>query len=302
MSSPSRPSSVRSRHASFACVALVICLPAFAIACKESAPPEPTATPVRTETAAVGSATSSGAFGGRTARVTPSARPTPQKMKVSAKPVASVAPASDDPLKGVFTLADATKDIAGKGTLVATIETDVGSLSCELFEDKAPITVANFVGLATGRRPFKNPDKKWVKKPAYEGTIFHRIIKGFMIQGGDSAGTGAGEPGYVIPDEIWEDANHDRPGLLCMANRGPNTNGQQFFITDAAAHHLDRGYTIFGECAPVDTVHKIASLEVKGERPSNPPKIKKITFKRGASPLAGSAASASGGALGTGRV
>ncbi len=217
-------------------------------------------------------------------------------MKVSAKPVASVAPASDDPLKGVFSLADATKDITGKGTLVATIETDAGSLQCELFEDKAPITVANFVGLATGRRPFKNPDKKWVKKPAYEGTIFHRIIKGFMIQGGDSAGTGAGEPGYVIPDEIWEDANHDRAGLLCMANRGKDTNGGQFFITDAAAHHLDRGYTIFGECAPVDTVHKIASLEVKGERPANPPKIKKITFKRGASPLAAASASGSAGA------
>jgi peptidyl-prolyl cis-trans isomerase A (cyclophilin A) len=281
---------------------LVAALPVIVVACKDSAPPEPVPPP-RAEplTAAVGSgAASSGAHHRDRDREHGSgkagARPTPQKMKVAAKPVASVTPATDDPLKGVFTLADATKDIQGKGALIATIETDLGALQCELFEDKAPITVANFVGLATGKRPFKNPDKKWVKKPAYDGTIFHRIIKGFMIQGGDAAGNGGGEPGYVIPDEIWEDANHDRPGLLCMANRGPNTNGAQFFITDAAAAHLDRGYTIFGECAPVETVHKIAGVEVKGEKPVSAPKIKKVTFKRGTSPIAPASASASASA------
>ena len=89
-----------------------------------------------------------------------------------------------------------------------------------------------------------------MNKPAYDGTSFHRIIKGFMIQGGDAKGNGSGEPGYVIKDELWEGAKHDRAGLLCMANRGPNTNGAQFFITDAAAAHLDTSYTIFGECAP----------------------------------------------------
>jgi peptidyl-prolyl cis-trans isomerase A (cyclophilin A) len=280
---------------------LVAALPVFVVACKDSAPPEPVSSP-RTEpvATALGSGATTGSAHHRdrdrdhAGKAGP--RPTPQKMKVAAKPVASVTPATDDPLKGVFTLADATKDIAGKGALVATIETDLGALQCELFEDKAPITVANFVGLATGKRPFKNPEKKWVKKPAYDGTIFHRIIKGFMIQGGDAAGNGAGEPGYVIPDEIWEDANHDRAGLLCMANRGPNTNGAQFFITDAAAAHLDRGYTIFGECAPVDTVHKIAGVEVKGEKPVSPPKIKKITFKRAPSPIAPAAASGSASA------
>ena len=268
-------------------------LPLVVVACKDAAPPEPAAIPRQDPPPVAAAATTSVAA--RTARTALSARPQPQKMKVSAKPVASVAPATDDPLKGVFTLADAVKDVPGKGALIATIETDLGPVQCELFEDRAPITVANFVGLATGKRPFKNPDKKWVKKPAFDGTIFHRIIKGFMIQGGDAAGTGEGEPGYVIPDEIWEDANHDRAGLLCMANRGPNTNGAQFFITDAAAHHLDRGYTIFGECAPLETVHKIAAIEVKGEKPANAPKIKKVTFKRGPSPLAAASASSAAG-------
>ena len=151
----------------------------------------------------------------------------------------------DDPLHGKFTLDDATANLAGKGPLVAEIETDQGKLECDLYDDKAPITVANFVGLARGLRPFKAPDGKWTKKPAYDGTTFHRVIKGFMIQGGDPSGTGAGEPGYVIPDEIWAGAAHDQRGLLCMANRGPNTNGQQFFIMDGGRqapgrrlHHL----------------------------------------------------------------
>jgi peptidyl-prolyl cis-trans isomerase A (cyclophilin A) len=88
-----------------------------------------------------------------------------------------------------------------------------------------------------------------------------------MIQGGDPKGNGTGEPGYVFQDEIWDGAKHDRAGLLCMANRGPNTNGAQFFITDASAPHLDRGYTIFGECAPVSVVHAIANVPVQRERP-----------------------------------
>src|SRR5690606_29353807 len=151
-----------------------------------------------------------------------------------------------DPLGGKFTLADATQGLPATGKLVAEIETDQGTLSCELYDDKAPITVANFVGLARGLRPFKDPRTgEWVKRPAYDGTVFHRIIKGFMIQGGDPTGTGRGEPGYVIPDEIWEGSKHDQRGLLCMANRGKDTNGMQFFITDAAKPHLDGGYTIF---------------------------------------------------------
>lgn len=186
-----------------------------------------------------------------------------------------------DPLKGAFSLADATKDLKGAGPIVAKIETNKGTLQCKLFDDKAPVSVANFIGLATGKRAWKDPKSgEWVNKPAYDGTTFHRIIKGFMIQGGDPKGNGSGEPGYVIKDEIWEGAKHDKAGLLCMANRGPNTNGAQFFITDAAAPHLDGGYTIFGECAPVEVVHDIAGVSVVGERPSQPVTIKSVTISR----------------------
>jgi len=186
-----------------------------------------------------------------------------------------------DPHDGSFSLAEATKDLKGNGPIVAKIETNKGTLQCKLFDDKAPITVANFIGLATGKRAWKDPRSgEWVNKPAYDGTTFHRIIKGFMIQGGDPKGNGSGEPGYVIKDEIWAGAKHDKAGLLCMANRGPNTNGAQFFITDAAAPHLDGGYTIFGECAPVEVVHDIASVSVAGERPTQPVTIKTVTISR----------------------
>ncbi len=206
----------------------------------------------------------------------------PRKEERVKTPVANVPATPDDPLHGVFGLADATQGLSGSGSLVATIDTDVGKLECKLYDDRAPITVANFIGLARGNRPWKDPDGNWVKKPAYDGTVFHRIIKGFMIQGGDSKGNGSGEPGYVIPDEIWANAKHNRAGLICMANRGPDTNGAQFFITDASAPHLDRSYTIFGECGPEEMVHKIASTEVMGERPKTPPKINSIKIRRDA--------------------
>jgi peptidyl-prolyl cis-trans isomerase A (cyclophilin A) len=197
-----------------------------------------------------------------------------------AKPTHAVEPAAGDPLQGKFTLEQATEGLSGKGKLTATITTSQGALTCELYEDKAPITVANFVGLARGLRPFQAPNGEWVKKPGYDGTTFHRIIKGFMIQGGDPSGTGAGQPGYVIPDEIWEGASHNQRGQLCMANRGPNTNGMQFFIMDGSAPHLDGGYTIFGKCGPDATIQKLSSSEVQGDRAVNPPKIEKVTIAR----------------------
>jgi peptidyl-prolyl cis-trans isomerase A (cyclophilin A) len=194
---------------------------------------------------------------------------------------ASVGKPGGDPNHGSFTLAEATKDLKGTGPIVATIDTTKGKLQCKLFDDKAPNTVANFIGLATGKRAWRDPNSRlWVNKPAYDGTVFHRIIKGFMIQGGDPRGDGTGEPGYVIPDEIWEGAKHDRAGLLCMANRGHNTNGAQFFITDDAAKHLDGNYTIFGECAPVEVVHDIAKGEVMGDKAVNPVKINSVTISR----------------------
>ena len=263
-------------------LSLSILVPAsllLALAACKASPPEPSPEPSRNNGDLA--AGQNGTLSSKTAET--ARRPTPppqQKRKVVAKPVASVSPAADDPIKGKWSLDDATKGLPAGKQIVATIETDLGNLECKLFDDKAPITVANFVGLARGLRPWKTPEGAWEKKPAYDGTPFHRIIKGFMIQGGDAKKNGSGEAGYVIPDEVWEDANHDRAGLLCMANRGANTNSAQFFITDAAAAHLDNGYTIFGECGPVEQVHKIASVEVAGERPTTPVVIKKITVTR----------------------
>ena len=268
----------RSFHALTTIVGSTLAL--IVVAACESAPPEPVAEPRRqpenTQVAGRGPGETAA-----TKTSTPQiSLPKPTKRKISAKPVVEVKPSADDPLKGKWTLEDATKGLPAGKSLTATIETDMGNIECKLFDDKAPITVANFIGLSRGIRPWKTPEGKWEKKPAYDGTIFHRIIKGFMIQGGDAMKNGSGEAGYVIPDEIWDDANHDRPGLLCMANRGPNTNSAQFFITDEAAFHLDGGYTIFGECGPVELIHKIAGVEVTRETPTTPPVIKKVTITR----------------------
>ena len=209
----------------------------------------------------------------------PKARPI--QRTITAQPAAKVPVSPDDPVKGKFDLKQATKGLKGSGDLLAAIETEAGTLKCKLFADKAPITVANFVGLARGLRPWKGPDGKWRSdQPAYDGTTFHRVIKGFMIQGGDPAGTGAGEPGYVIPDEVWEGARHDKRGQLCMANRGKNTNGMQFFIMDGAASHLDGGYTIFGHCGPDNMIEKLANTPVRGDRAISPPKIKSVKISR----------------------
>ena len=253
---------------------------AVAAACKSGAAPEPESRKagsmdsVKTAAAATQTATAA-----KTAPP-PTPPPPPTARKVAAKPVAEVPVSEGDPVKGKFSLEDATKGLAGSGKLVAEVKTDKGTLECELYADKAPITVANFVGLARGLRPWKNPAGEWVKKPLYEGTPFHRIIKGFMIQGGDPKGNGSGDPGYVIPDEIWEDARHDQRGLLCMANRGPNTNGSQFFIMDGVAAHLDGGYTIFGKCSPEDVIISLANSDVQGDKATNPPKIQKVNIKR----------------------
>ncbi len=176
--------------------------------------------------------------------------------------------------------------LTGEGKLVATITSSLGVISCSLYEDKAPATVENFVGLSNGTKKWKPKGGEWVTKPAYDGTTFHRVIPGFMIQGGDPNGDGSGEPGYVFADEMWPGSTHDRAGLLCMANRGPNTNGQQFFITDAAATQLDgyKSYTIFGECTPLDVVHKIATVPTlpSGEKssPVEKPGIQSIRVTR----------------------
>jgi len=251
-----------------------LCLTAAVVftACK-SAPAEPESRGDIKPAAEISTAALGGSASGAPA---PTAAPTP--APTPSAPSVPVSP--DDPVHGKFTLDDATAGLPGKGPLSAEIDTELGKLQCDLYDDKAPITVANFVGLARGLRPFKTPEGKWTKKPAYDGTTFHRVIKGFMIQGGDPSGTGAGEPGYVIPDEVWAGATHDQIGQICMANRGPNTNGQQFFIMDGVAKHLDRGYTIFGKCGPEAVTEKLASVPVQGDRSVTPTKIKSIKITR----------------------
>jgi peptidyl-prolyl cis-trans isomerase A (cyclophilin A) len=189
----------------------------------------------------------------------------------------------DDPAHGKFTLDEATKGVKGSGPLTAKIETTQGTFSCELYDKQTPITVANFVGLARGVRPWKDPKtNQWVKKPFYDGLIFHRVIPGFMIQGGDPLGTGTGNPGYRFADEIVPDLKFDKPALLAMANAGPATNGSQFFITEGTPEHLTGRHTIFGKCDPLSLVTKIAGVE-RGPRdkPVTDVVMKKVTISRG---------------------
>jgi peptidyl-prolyl cis-trans isomerase A (cyclophilin A) len=131
---------------------------------------------------------------------------------------------------------------------LATLETTKGAIRVRLFPDTAPKTVENFVGLATGSKPWQDPTSgKEQRRPLYDGTVFHRVIPDFMIQGGDPLGTGTGGPGYSFEDEVGGPRRFDRPGYLAMANAGPNTNGSQFFITQVPTPWLDGKHTIFGE-------------------------------------------------------
>ena len=135
-----------------------------------------------------------------------------------------------------------------KGPVYATFKTSMGDIVIQLFEDKAPKTVANFIELATGVKEWTDPKtKEKVKRPLYNGTIFHRVIPGFMIQGGDPLGNGTGGPGYRFEDEFHPDLKHSKIGILSMANAGPNTNGSQFFITYKATPWLDGRHSVFGE-------------------------------------------------------
>jgi len=175
---------------------------------------------------------------------------------------------------------------AAAGQPTAIIETSVGNMTCTLFPDKAPIGVENFIGLATGTKDWKTV--RGVTKhgvPLYDGTIFHRVIPGFMIQGGDPAGDGTGDPGYKFKNEVSSDLLFDKPGRLAYANAGPNTNGSQFFITEVATPHLNGNYTIFGQCdaATVALVKEIAHMatDPSNDRPFRPVKISHVKIVRG---------------------
>src|SRR3954471_515109 len=172
----------------------------------------------------------------------------------------------------------------------AIIDTTAGQMSCKLFQKEAPIGVENFIGLAEGTKEWKSPTsgKSMKGTPLYNGTIFHRVIPEFMIQGGDPSGTGSGQVGFSFGLEIAPGLLFDRPGRLAYANTGlPNSNGSQFFITETPQPGLDGGYTIFGQCSPatVALVKKIARAPRDqrpnaGDRPFSPVKINKITIVR----------------------
>ena len=167
--------------------------------------------------------------------------------------------------------------------LYATFQTSLGEIVVKLLPEKAPKTVENFVGLAEGTKDWTDPrSNQKVRQPYYDGVIFHRVINGFMIQGGDPLGQGIGGPGYTFADEFHPKARHNKAGMLSMANRGPNTNGGQFFITLAPTPHLDDRHSVFGEVVEgIDVVKKIGSLPTGDrDRPLTDVVIQKITIEK----------------------
>mgnify|MGYP006078837127 CR=1 FL=1 len=175
-----------------------------------------------------------------------------------------------------------------QGDLVAAVlETSMGDITCNLFFEQSPRTVLNFVELVEGNREWQDPRTGMRQQtPLYNGTIFHRVIPGFMIQGGDPVGNGTGGPGYRFPDEFNSELSFDRGGLLAMANSGPNTNGSQFFITEAPTSHLTGRHTIFGECTPLELIRTIGAVPTGSRnKPLEDVVINSIQIDRGGSDL-----------------
>lgn len=172
----------------------------------------------------------------------------------------------------------------GPGPLRAIIETDLGTLTCTLRPDAAPIGVANFVGLARGKRAWKLPvTKEWVKRPFYDGLSFHRVIPDFVAQGGDPKGNGTGGPGYEF---VTEASLKHVAGALAYANSGPDTNGSQFYVTETEQPGLDGGYTVFGACAELAVVTALTHVPTTGpmgkpaDKPLDPLTMKRVTITR----------------------
>ncbi|MSQ01078.1 MAG: peptidylprolyl isomerase [Myxococcales bacterium] len=168
--------------------------------------------------------------------------------------------------------------VAAGEVLVATLRTSRGNIVCQLAHEAAPYSVRTFVELARGVREWVDPRSgARVQRPLYDGTLFHRVVPGFLVQGGDPGGTGTGGPGFAYPDEIAGDAVFDRAGVLGLANRGPNTNGSQFFVTAGPAHHLDGRYTRLGLCGDLDVIEQIAGVpRGEGNRPVEPVVLRSV--------------------------
>jgi peptidyl-prolyl cis-trans isomerase A (cyclophilin A) len=168
--------------------------------------------------------------------------------------------------------------------LTATLQTSHGDIEIELFEDRAPRTVENFVGLATGEKTWTDPEsgEEIDGEPLYDDVLFHRVIENFMIQTGDPTGTGRGGPGYEFDDEFHDDLRHDGPGIVSMANSGPDTNGSQFFITLDAQPHLDDRHAVFGEVVDgMNVVREIGNVDTDGnDRPTTPVYLEAVDIDR----------------------
>ena len=165
----------------------------------------------------------------------------------------------------------------------AILETSMGRMVCRLHADKAPRTVENFIELAEGRKEWTDPNTNdYVKRPFYNGLAFHRVIPDFMIQGGCPLGNGTGGPGYEFEDEFHKDLKHDGPGILSMANAGPDTNGSQFFITVAATPWLDGKHSVFGKIVEgLDVAVKISqAARDRNDKPRTPVVLEKVTIER----------------------
>ncbi len=175
-------------------------------------------------------------------------------------------------------------NIPGSGQLYARFHTSLGNIVLRLEEQRAPNTVKNFVGLATGTQEWTDPKTNQARTgaPLYDGTIFHRVIPDFMIQGGDPLGVGRGGPGYKFADEFHPELRHTGPGVLSMANSGPNSNGSQFFITEKATPWLDNKHSVFGyTVAGADIIAKITHTpRGAGDRPNQDVVLQRVEIFR----------------------
>ena len=190
-------------------------------------------------------------------------------------------PTTADPAGGSFTLEQATEGLVGEGDLVAQINTDLGVLRCRLFEDKAPRTVANFVGLARGKRPFWDPYRgEWATRPFYDGLSFDQVVPGLMVRGGGPFGDGSGGPGYELEPEVAADLVHDRAGVLTTGGSG-EASASQFIVLDGPAPHFNGRHSIFGTCTPASVVYRIARVpQGAGNRPLTDVVIRSVRIGR----------------------
>jgi len=212
----------------------------------------------------------------------PPTTPPPSTEKPAAPEAA--APSTEKPAAPAATEADKPSAAKYGPGVYAHITTNYGTMIARLYEKEAPRTVENFVGLAEGKKQWRNPrTNSMVRRPYYNNLTFHRVISGFMIQGGDPEGTGMGGPGYTFADEFHPKLRHSKAGMLSMANAGPNTNGGQFFITLGPTPHLDNRHSVFGELVEgMDTLRAIGKVptEKPGDKPVKPVVMKTVRIER----------------------